>query len=79
MEIIHDKVSKYSFACYCKSLFEQQEVRTLCTSIEACILSMQRVIIYPAYIDAKKTVAQGRRVAKSKGETPACCLGRSFS
>ncbi len=30
--------------------------------------SMQRVIIYPAYIDVKKTVAQGRRVSKSKGD-----------
>ena len=28
---------------------------------------MQRVIIYPAYIDVKKTVAQGRRVSKGKG------------
>ena len=71
MEVIHDKVSKYSFAYYYESLFDQQEVRTLCIVTEACILSMQRVIIYPAYIDAKKTVAQGRRVAKSKGETPA--------
>ncbi|CAK0781708.1 hypothetical protein CVIRNUC_005451 [Coccomyxa viridis] len=26
----------------------------------------KRVIIYPAYIDVKKTVAQGRRIAKSK-------------
>ena len=28
----------------------------------------QRVVIYPAYIDVKKTVAQGRRISKSKGE-----------
>ncbi|CAL5221226.1 g3378 [Coccomyxa viridis] len=26
----------------------------------------KRVVIYPAYIDVKKTVAQGRRVSKSK-------------
>jgi len=71
MEVIHDKASRCPFACYSKSLSEQQELRTLCISTEACILSMQRVIIYPAYIDAKKTVAQGRKVAKSKGETPA--------
>ena len=35
---------------------------------------VQRVIIYPAYIDVKKTVAQGRRVSKSKGTmAPPCC------
>lgn len=38
-------------------------------------VSVQRVIVYPAYIDVKKTVAQGRKVAKSKGESISlhCC------
>ena len=45
-------------------------------------LCMQRVIIYPAYIDVKKTVAQGRRIAKSKGRSrfrfSACLLQPIF-
>ena len=35
---------------------------------------MQRVIIYPAYIDSKKTVAGGRRIPAGKGLFVRCLL-----
>ena len=55
----HDKV----YACLCT-------VRN--TSGKSCVsllpmLSWQRVILYPNYIDGKKTVAEGRRIPKTKG------------
>ena len=30
-------------------------------------MCLQRIIIYPNYIDSKKTVAEGRRIPKDKG------------
>ena len=32
------------------------------------ILDLQRIIIYPNYVDSKKTVAEGRRIPKDKGK-----------
>lgn len=36
-------------------------------------LPLQRVIVYPDYINAVKTVAEGRRVAKDKGRRTVDC------
>jgi len=32
------------------------------------VLTLQRVILYPNYINAKKTIAEGRRIPKDKGK-----------
>ena len=34
----------------------------------SAIFNLQRIIIYPNYIDSKKTVAEGRRIPKDKGD-----------
>ena len=50
--------------------------KTLCLSFHCCApccrLFLQRVIIYPAYIDSKKTVAGGRRIPAGKGVRVGC-------
>lgn len=35
---------------------------------DGCRLCAQRVIVYPCYINSKKTVAQGRKIPLSKGK-----------
>lgn len=56
----HDKV--------CAANFASEIDKTICRYPSTTIVSVQRVIIYPNYIDSKKTVAEGRRIPKDKGE-----------
>lgn len=43
------------------------------TPCRLSLISLQRVIIYPNYLDNRKTVAEGRRIPKELGKGPAMC------
>lgn len=45
-------------------MFRRQPAEALCCPVP---LPAQRLIIYPDYLNAAKTVAEGRRIPKDKG------------
>lgn len=59
MEVVHDKVSgddlRYALPGTDLNIGDERS------------LVSQRVIVYPAYIDSKKTIAGGRKITKQKG------------
>lgn len=65
MAFKHDKVGCNTAFEYWKRKFDG-DVSLFPTDSRVCL--EQRVIVYPNYIDSKKTVAEGRRIPRDKGK-----------
>lgn len=42
--------------------------------LQLTLNQLQRIVLYPAYMDVEKTWSQGRRVPKAAGALPVGCL-----
>lgn len=66
-----DVFRRAALSCARRDRRRQRQRRPLLATTCCCLPSLtalQRVIIYPNYLDNRKTVAQGRRIPKELGE-----------